>query len=47
MTGRIRIMAAPVVPTMLAMHVPRASSAVLTSGVPRRLPDTTIPPAAV
>ena len=31
-------MAAPVVPTTLAMTVPSASSAVLVSGVPRKLP---------
>ncbi len=38
-------MAAPVVPTMLAISVPNASSTVLTSGVPRRLPVTRMPPA--
>ena len=34
-SGRTRIIAAPVVPTMLAMAVPNARIAVLTSGVPR------------
>ena len=45
MSGRIRIMAAPVVPTTLAIAVPKTRIAVLTSGVPRRLPVTRIPPA--
>ncbi len=34
-SGRIRIIAAPVVPTTLAITVPKARIAVLTSGVPR------------
>ena len=38
-------MAAPVVPTTLAISVPSARIAVLTSGVPRRLPVTRMPPA--
>ena len=45
MSGRIRIMAAPVVPTTLAITVPKASIAVLMSGVPRNSPVTKIPPA--
>ena len=45
MSGRIRIIAAPVVPTTLAMSVPNARIAPLTSGVPRRLPVTRMPPA--
>ena len=40
-----RIMAAPVVPTTLAISVPKARIAVLTIGVPRRLPVTRMPPA--
>ena len=44
-SGRIRIMAAPVVPTTLAIKVPKASSAALTSGVPRSAPVTRMPPA--
>jgi len=38
-------MAAPVVPTTLALNVPNASIAVLTSGVPRNSPLSRIPPA--
>ena len=38
-------MAAPVVPTTLAISVPKASRLVLTSGVPRSAPVTKIPPA--
>ena len=45
-SGRIRIIAAPVVPTTLATKVPIASSVVLTGGVPRRFPVMRIPPAA-
>ncbi len=44
-SGRIRIMAAPVVPTTLAISVPKASMIALTSGVPRNVPATKIPPA--
>ena len=44
-SGRIRIMAAPVVPTMLAISVPNARIAVLVSGVPRNVPVTMMPPA--
>jgi hypothetical protein len=44
-SGRIRIIAAPVVPTTLAIKVPNASIAVLTSGVPRSSPVTKMPPA--
>ena len=45
MSGRMRIMAAPVVPTTLAIKVPKASIAALTSGVPRSAPVTKMPPA--
>jgi hypothetical protein len=38
-------MAAPVVPTTLAIMVPNVRIAVFTSGVPRRLPVTRMPPA--
>ena len=38
-------MAAPVVPTMLAISVPKASRPVLTGGVPRSAPVTRMPPA--
>jgi hypothetical protein len=38
-------MAAPVVPTTLAITVPNAISAVLSTGVPRMLPVTKMPPA--
>ena len=38
-------MAAPVVPTTLAIKVPKASIAVLTMGVPRNSPVTRMPPA--
>ena len=44
-SGRIKIMAAPVVPTTLAMSVPKRSVSALTSGVPRKVPETTMPPA--
>ena len=43
--GRIKIMAAPVVPTTLAISVPKRSVSALTSGVPRTVPETTMPPA--
>ena len=39
--------AAPVVPTMLAINVPSASTAVLINGVPGKLPVTRMPPATV
>jgi hypothetical protein len=45
MSGRIRIIAAPVVPTMLAISVPNARIVVLVSGVPRSSPVTRMPPA--
>ena len=38
-------MAAPVVPTIEAISVPKARIAVLMSGVPRRSPVTRMPPA--
>ena len=44
-SGLIRITAAPVVPTTLAIAVPNVRMAALTSGVPRRLPVTRMPPA--
>jgi hypothetical protein len=44
-SGRMRIMAAPVVPTTLAIKVPKASIAALTRGVPRSSPLTKMPPA--
>ena len=40
-------MAAPVVPTMLAIKVPSARMAVLFHGVPLMSPLTTMPPATV
>ena len=43
--GRIRIMAAPVVPTTLAIKVPNVSNSALTNGVPRKVPSSRIPPA--
>ena len=46
-SGRTRIIAAPVVPTRLAIAVPKARIAVLTSGVPRSVPVTRIPPATM
>jgi hypothetical protein len=46
-SGRIRIIAAPVVPTKLAMPVPMASRIVRLRGVPRICPETRIPPATV
>ena len=46
-SGLIRIMAAPVVPTMLAIPVPSASIAVFVHGVPRMVPVTRMPPATV
>ncbi len=46
-SGRIRIIAAPVVPTMLAITEPSARMAALFQGVPRILPLTKIPPATV
>ena len=47
MIGRINSMAAPVVPIQLAISVPMASIAVLTTGLPFRLPVTRTPPATV
>ena len=44
-SGRIRIIAAPVVPITLAISVPNARMTVLTSGVPRSAPVTRTPPA--
>ena len=38
-------MAAPVVPTMLAISAPNTSTAALTSGVPRSVPVSMMPPA--
>ena len=47
MTGRIISIAAPVVPMMLAMIVPTASSMVFTAGPPLSLPRRRTPPATV
>ena len=47
MTGRIMIIAAPVVPMTLAIKAPMASSTVLVIGEPCRLPLITMPPATV
>ena len=44
-SGRTRIMAAPVVPTRLAMAVPSSRMPALTSGPPRSVPVINIPPA--
>ena len=38
-------MAAPVVPTMLAINVPKARTLALSAGVPRRSPVMRMPPA--
>ena len=46
-TGRIITMAAPVVPTHEARTVPISSMTVLTAGVPRREPLSTMPPEIV
>ena len=46
-TGRIMMIEAPVVPTKLASTVPIASSTVLVSGVPCKLPEIRMPPAIV
>jgi hypothetical protein len=46
-TGRIMIMAAPVVPTQEARNVPMRRRIVFTRGVPRREPCTTMPPEMV
>jgi len=46
-SGRIRIMAAPVVPTMLAIKVPKASRKMFVAVVPRGLPVTRMPPATM
>lgn len=43
--GRTRIMAAPVVPTMLAMAVPSTRMPAFTSGLPRKVPVINMPPA--
>ena len=43
--GRTRIMAAPVVPTMLAIAVPSTRMPAFTSGPPRKVPVTRMPPA--
>ena len=45
--GRTRIMAAPVVPTTLAMSVPKASTPALLHGLPPRWPVINSPPATV
>ena len=45
--GRIRSIDAPVVPTHDAITVPISSKNVLSSGVPRNVPRTRIPPATV
>jgi hypothetical protein len=46
-SGRIRIMAAPVVPTTLAMPRAEGKDAGIDAGVPRRSPVTRMPPATV
>jgi hypothetical protein len=46
-TGRIMIMAAPVVPTQEARNVPIRRRVAFTRGVPRRDPFTTMPPEMV
>ena len=46
-SGRIRIIEAPVVPTMLAITVPMARMTVLVAGEPCRLPVIRMPPAMV
>src|ERR1700730_12084465 len=47
MSGRIRIIEAPVVPIMLAIMVPSARIVVLTGAEPLSLPSIETPPAAV
>jgi hypothetical protein len=46
-SGRMRIIAAPVVPRTLAINVPKPSITVFVTAVARTLPATTIPPETV